>query len=168
MPGVRPPPAPAWRPHPRSGPRPRARRRCGAPPARPRPCPRPGSRSRSRARASRPGCERLADRLLLLVRQRIARAPGLHGLGEDARLGAAVQARHDDAVPQRIEKRDGERLIAPRVRERVVSDDADLLDRVLRDLLQLVMELVQRIRALPERLDLLGLTVEDLIEARGF
>src|SRR6266550_5039494 len=149
----------------------RARARGRRRPARPRRRPRRDSRSRACARhpcRSRCRRERFLDRVLLFVRQLIAGPSALYGLGEDAGVGAAVQARENDTVAERVQERDRERLVASGVGERVISDHADLLDRPLAEALELVMQLVERIHSPGKAVDAGELTIEDLVDAAAF
>src|SRR5256884_5676829 len=121
-----------------------------------------------RSRSSRPrGRERLADGVLLLVRERMPRTSALYLLGEDARVGPAVEARDDDPVALRIEQRHREGLVTARVGERIEADDTDLLDAALRECFELVVKLVQRLDPLRDGIQTAKLAIQDLVEARA-
>ena len=94
----------------------------------------------------------------------MARPAGLHLLREDPRVRSAVEAREDDSVPLGIEKRYGERLVATGVRERIEADDPDLLDAPLGEVLELPMELAERVDAPGDVLEATRLPLEDLVE----
>src|SRR4051812_42830907 len=126
-----------------------------------------GQPSRVTTRVSSAWRERLADRVLFLVRERITRPAGLHRLREHARVGAAVKARDDDAGPLGVEERDRERLVAAGVAERAVPHDTDLLDRALRDRLELLVKLVERVETLGEAVEPMDVLLEELVEAHG-
>src|SRR5439155_450297 len=93
------------------------------------------------------------------------RSSGLHRLREDAGVGATVQAREHDAVALGVEKRDREGLIAAGVGERVEADHADLLDAPQSEPLELVMQPVQGLHPLGDRVESTELAVEELVQA---
>src|SRR4030081_1545664 len=88
-------------------------------------------------------------------------------LREDPHLGATVEARDDHAGAALVEERDGERLIAAAVLERVEADDTDLLEGASRRCLELALEGVQGLQTAAQLLDPRGLAGGDLIEPGG-
>src|SRR5881397_2667668 len=105
-------------------------------------------------------CERLTDRVLLLVGEGVLGTPGLYLLREDAGVGPTVEAREDDAVALGIQQRDRERLISSGVGERIEPDHTDLLDAALREPLKLVVQPVQRLHSLGDGVEAPELSVE--------
>src|SRR5438876_11865500 len=93
------------------------------------------------------------------------RSSGHHRLREDAGVGAAVEAREHDAVALGVEQRDRERLVATSVGKRIEADHADLLDASLGEPLELVMQPVQRLHPLGDRVEATELAVEQLVQA---
>src|SRR5437763_16490796 len=93
------------------------------------------------------------------------RSSGLHRFREDAGVGATVEAREHDAVALGVEKRDSEGLFAAGVGERVEADHADLLDAPLSESLELVVQPVQGLHLLHDRVESTELAVEDLVQA---
>src|SRR5712691_8848759 len=93
------------------------------------------------------------------------RSSALHRLGEDARVGAAVKARKDHAVAFGVKEGDRERLVSACVGKGVEAHHADLLDAALRELLELVMQPVQRLHPLSDRVQAPKLPVKELVQA---
>src|SRR5947208_455422 len=93
------------------------------------------------------------------------RSSGHHRLREDAGVGAAVEAGEHDAVALGVEQRDRERLVATSVGKRIEADHADLLDASLGEPLELVMQPVQRLHPLRDRVEATELAIEQLVQA---
>src|SRR2546430_845773 len=89
-----------------------------------------------------------------------------------------MMTRYPSAAPSRasraassgagVQEGDREGLVAPGVGEGVEPDDADLLDALLGERLELVVELVQRLHSFRDGVEAPELAVEELVESDAF